>query len=611
MSCPHWYTTFFATRLQFIDGINRKAIYSSGINKIISESCGTLSPERPIPLSESDTYDDDPPRQFLTDEERKFCADTLKAMMKHRAAAAFLAPVDPIAYNIPDYFDIIKHPMDLSTMKTKLDNNEYSTIDAFAADGRLMFDNCYLYNNAGDPVSLDAKKLEEAFNRRLKKAPSAIAETPAAEPPIFPPGDHPNTNTVERLAEEPTEEPINSITKPVQRRRSSLTALKALHDGAKSMPDDQFKRCEGAIKEMKKPKYRRLNWPFERPVDPIAWGATDYYDIVKKPMDMSTFEKKLYDYEYAQEDEFEADVRLMFHNCYLYNPSDHPVYDVARQFEQVFLTYWEKAHAKVSDTKVKKLQNLERQKKELEKKLKNEGPPEAPIENSRESNVNKKSTDSDEDYSVSSGRPTILRLKLNVKQEPPQTPQATAAKKPAGLGLSKEPPQESNRPKLALSGSPKSGRPAAKTTENKKQDELERQARSEKLRVERDMQTWREHEERRREFTKWAQAKKEKDRKKRDLELQKEPVDISKQKMTFQQFESTSLTRDNDFRELYTWHRDTYDYRHMPVPGFVRRSRISLTELRRKLLSARVRIENVKLQQEGNMEEGEADMDVE
>ncbi|KAF7731979.1 hypothetical protein EC973_007084 [Apophysomyces ossiformis] len=284
-----------------------------------------------------------------------------------------------------------------------------------------------------------------------------------------------------------------------------------------------------------------------------------------------------------------------------------------------------------------------------------------------------------------------------------ESSQATSAKKPAGLGLSKEPPQEQNRPKLALSDSTSSGRSAANVTENKptvalknhnkwaastkgtsnesqpdadkaaatkstasgtsvkkaalrigdqkprtntaaagtpltkknnptyfniheiyekihqesrmrekeKQEELERHARNEKLRLERDMQTWREHEERRREFTKWAQAKKDKDRRKRELELQKKPVDISKQKMAFQQFESTVLARDSDFRELYAWHRDTNDYRHMPVPGFVRRSRISLTELRRKFLSARVRIENVKLQREGNVEEGEADMDVE
>ncbi|KAF7731978.1 hypothetical protein EC973_007083 [Apophysomyces ossiformis] len=298
-------------------------------------------------LSESDAIDDDHPQRSLTEAERKFCTDTLKALMRHRAAGAFQVPVDPVAYNIPDYFDIIKNPMDLSTIKSKLEDNLYDSIDAFAADVRLMFDNCHLYNNAGDPVCLDANKLEEAFNRRMKKAPNAIASTPIAAPLATSSVDRSATET----SKEPAEEPDNSITGSEQRRRSSLTALKALHDVPKTMPDDQFKRCEGAIKEMKKPKYRRLNWPFERPVDPVAWGCLDYYDVVKKPMDMSTFEKKLYDYEYAQEDEFEADVRLMFHNCYLYNPSHHPVHEAAKEFEQVFLNYWEKSHAKSSDAK--------------------------------------------------------------------------------------------------------------------------------------------------------------------------------------------------------------------------------------------------------------------
>jgi hypothetical protein len=35
----------------------------------------------------------------------------------------------------------------------------------------LVFNNCYLYNNAQDPVSLDAKKLEDVFQKWLKKRP--------------------------------------------------------------------------------------------------------------------------------------------------------------------------------------------------------------------------------------------------------------------------------------------------------------------------------------------------------------------------------------------------------------------------------------------------------
>lgn len=46
-------------------------------------------------------------------------------MKRHKSAAPFLYPVDPVALNIPDYFDIIKVPMDLSTIEQNFKNNYY------------------------------------------------------------------------------------------------------------------------------------------------------------------------------------------------------------------------------------------------------------------------------------------------------------------------------------------------------------------------------------------------------------------------------------------------------------------------------------------------------
>lgn len=73
-----------------------------------------------------------------------------------------------------------------------------------------------------------------------------------------------------------------------------------------------------------------------------------------------------------------------------------------------------------------------------------------------------------------------------------------------------------------------------------------------------------------------------------------ETIDISKQKMMFAKFESSFLARDQDWREIYTWQRDTNDYRHIPVPGFVKRAPIKIPELRKRLLSKCVRLENSK-----------------
>lgn len=127
-------------------------------------------------------------------------------------------------------------------------------------------------------------------------------------------------------------EPHRPLTVKLQLKRSS------------GMPEDQQKRCEAIVKELKKPKYQTISWPFLNPVDAAAWGATDYYEIIKQPMDMSTYEKKLQNGEYISEEELAEDIRLMFRNCYAYNPPDHDINNFGHQLEQVFEKYWEKLH---------------------------------------------------------------------------------------------------------------------------------------------------------------------------------------------------------------------------------------------------------------------------
>ena len=61
-------------------------------------------------------------------------------------APPFPIPVDPVALQIPDYFDVVKEPMDLSTIKEKLNNGDYKDPWEFVDDVWLMFNNAWLYN---------------------------------------------------------------------------------------------------------------------------------------------------------------------------------------------------------------------------------------------------------------------------------------------------------------------------------------------------------------------------------------------------------------------------------------------------------------------------------
>lgn len=64
-------------------------------------------------------------------------------------AWVFYKPVDPVALGIPDYFNVIHHPMDLGTVQKKLRLKEYPTIKDFDEDMRLIFSNAMLYNAMG------------------------------------------------------------------------------------------------------------------------------------------------------------------------------------------------------------------------------------------------------------------------------------------------------------------------------------------------------------------------------------------------------------------------------------------------------------------------------
>ncbi|XVF25561.1 hypothetical protein REPUB_Repub13aG0222600 [Reevesia pubescens] len=96
------------------------------------------------------------------------CSAVLKALMKHPAGWVFNQPVDPKALNIPDYFSIIKNPMDLGTIKSKLVKNAYFGIEEFVADIKLTFANAMLYNPPSNNVHKMAEEMKELFEARWR-----------------------------------------------------------------------------------------------------------------------------------------------------------------------------------------------------------------------------------------------------------------------------------------------------------------------------------------------------------------------------------------------------------------------------------------------------------
>ncbi|KAI1304968.1 CREB-binding protein [Halotydeus destructor] len=111
------------------------------------------------------------PRQkkvFKPDELRFALMPTIGKMWKQDPESLpFRQPVDPQMLQIPDYFDIIKVPMDLSTIKDKLEHGHYQDPWQYVDDVYLMFNNAWLYNKKSSRVYRYCTKLSEVFEQEI------------------------------------------------------------------------------------------------------------------------------------------------------------------------------------------------------------------------------------------------------------------------------------------------------------------------------------------------------------------------------------------------------------------------------------------------------------
>uniref|UniRef100_A0A3B3YKQ5 Bromodomain containing 4 n=1 Tax=Poecilia mexicana TaxID=48701 RepID=A0A3B3YKQ5_9TELE len=404
----------------------------------------------------------------------------VKSLWKHQYAWPFHSPVDAIKLNLPDYYSIIKTPMDMGTIKKRLENSYYWNAQECIQDFNTMFTNCYIYNKPGDDIVLMAEALEKAFLQKVAEMPQEEIEIPVMTgkgrgrgrregglnlkpgsiidsssmtpqtrglsnlpvapqslgpmqaPSVLPP--HPSIQALPSLVPQtlPSLAPqlgapytmvqpdcvpqvpiMTSVPLPTQtslppvpiqntapmlqspitmtkqkksqkrkadtttptandqlsesspaesksgktlpRRESSrppkllkkeapdsqhhigmVTGLSGPSGGLSPKPQDQLGYCAGLVRDMLSKKHAAYAWPFYKPVDVDALGLHDYHDIIKHPMDLSTIKVKLETKQYRDPQEFAADVRLMFSNCYKYNPPDHEVVSMARKLQDVF-----------------------------------------------------------------------------------------------------------------------------------------------------------------------------------------------------------------------------------------------------------------------------------
>ncbi|KAK1397760.1 hypothetical protein POM88_007623 [Heracleum sosnowskyi] len=95
----------------------------------------------------------------------KKCGVILEKLMNHKHGWVFNEPVDVVALGISDYYKVGKRPMDLGTIKLKLDKGVYKNPLDFAEDVRLTFRNALKYISIGEDVHTMATVLHDMFDK--------------------------------------------------------------------------------------------------------------------------------------------------------------------------------------------------------------------------------------------------------------------------------------------------------------------------------------------------------------------------------------------------------------------------------------------------------------
>ncbi|KAK3687333.1 hypothetical protein B0T22DRAFT_125889 [Podospora appendiculata] len=122
-----------------------------------------------------------------TNQKLNFCSDLLTRMLSGpgfwtRLVGPFKEPVDPVSDGVPDYFDKVTKPMDLGTMKAKMDSGGYTDEAEFLADMNQIFTNCFTYWSKKDAMYGACERLQKTFEEKYSQMNKWIAKMEGDEP---------------------------------------------------------------------------------------------------------------------------------------------------------------------------------------------------------------------------------------------------------------------------------------------------------------------------------------------------------------------------------------------------------------------------------------------
>ena len=270
----------------------------------------------------------------------------------------------PNKRNLPDYYQIIKEPSAISTLKGKIQRKSYTGIPEFVRDFALVVHNAQVYNRPNSQPVRDVFQLEAVFRSELAKLVEQglvkeeetvlpdLGVIPAATPEPDPVSEEDDEEGDEEEDEEDGDESDDGGRKRRKSRQSGGGRKRGEDDDDDEMRKRRGRppkvdtpleaRIKSIIKSLRRPKDEngapRLRH-FERLPDKTEYPH--YYQEIKEPIAMDTIKKNAKRKKYKSVDHFMKDIELMCKNAMAYNVDGSEIYqdakalmDEARQFAE-------------------------------------------------------------------------------------------------------------------------------------------------------------------------------------------------------------------------------------------------------------------------------------
>ncbi|XP_032996602.1 protein polybromo-1 isoform X12 [Lacerta agilis] len=269
----------------------------------------------------------------------------------------------PSKVQYPDYYAIIKEPIDLKTIAQRIQNGSYKSIHAMAKDIDLLVKNAKTYNEPGSQVFKDANAIKKIFNMKkaeiehseLTKSSLRIRTANLAASKLTGPSsqgkgsvvdDRNAANKYYRNKRAVQGDRLSAITMALQYGSESdedavLAAAARYEEGeseAESITSfmdtsNPLYQLYDIVRNCRNNQGQLISEPFFHL--PSKKKYPDYYQQIKLPISLQQIRTKLKNHEYETLDHLECDLNLMFENAKRYNVPNSAIYKRVLKMQQV------------------------------------------------------------------------------------------------------------------------------------------------------------------------------------------------------------------------------------------------------------------------------------